>query len=138
MKKNVQEAKSKWLYWGVSLALGAILALLLCLAMLFICSIGISNGWLLSQRMYQYTLVGCVVGCFVGGMFAIIRCRTRALLVALGVSLIFFLILMGLGTFFYGDITLSDGGAGLLAAGLCGGGAAGILGRAPRKKRSHY
>ena len=63
---------------------------------LFLCSIGISGGWLQEGLMYQMAVVSCVIGGFAGAMTAVRRCGSRALIVGLAVGAVFFLLLTSL------------------------------------------
>ena len=135
MRKSEEEQGAKLIrfLWGI--LLGGVLALLVCLAVLLICSVGISGGWISDRHMVQCTLVGCVLGSFVGGMFAVLRCRARTLLVGLGVGCVFFLLLLTIGLLFYPGMSVEERGIGLLCACLFGGALAGFLGGKPKKKR---
>lgn len=89
MRKSEEEQGTKLVRFMWGILLGGVLALLVCLAVLLICSVGISGGWISDRHMVQCTFVGCVLGSFVGGMFAVLRCRARTLLVGLGAGAFF-------------------------------------------------
>ena len=135
MQKKEEERGAKLVKFIGTVLLGGILALLICLAVLFLCAAGISGGWLNDRHMVQYTIAGCVVGCLIGGLFAVLRCRARALLVGLGVGCVFFLLLLTVGLLFYPDMSIGERGLGLLCGALFGGALAGFLGGKPKKKR---
>lgn len=135
MRKNEEEQGAKLIRFTGGIILGGVLALLVCLAILLICSVGISGGWMSDRHMMQYTLAGCVLGSLAGGMFAVLRCRTRTLLVGLGVGCVFFLLLLTIGFLFYPGISVETHGLGLLCASLAGGALAGLLGGKQKKKR---
>lgn len=135
MRKNEEEQGAKLVKFMGGILLGGVLALLVCLAVLLICSAGISGGWISDRYMMQCTLAGCVLGSLSGGMFAVLRCRARTLLVGLGVGCVFFLLLLTIGLLFYPDMSVERQGLSLLCASLVGGVLAGFLGRKPKKKR---
>lgn len=135
MRKTEEDQGTKMVRAMANVLLGGVLALAVCLVFLFACSIGISGGWLDEGLMYQLTVVGCVIGGFAGGMTAVRRCGSRALIVALAAGGVFFLLLLTVGLLLFEGMSLENGGLGLLCGALCGGAAAGILGGKPRKKR---
>ena len=47
--------------------------------------------------MYQLTIVGCVLGAFAGGLLAVRRCGSRALIVGLTTGGVLFLLLLTIG-----------------------------------------
>lgn len=135
MRKNEEEQGAKLVRIMGGILLGGVLALLICLAALLICSAGISGGWMSDRHMMQYTLAGCVLGSLAGGIFAVLRCRTRTLLVGLGTGCVFFLLLLTIGFLCYPGVSIEKHGFSLLCASLAGGALAGLLGGKPKKKR---
>jgi putative membrane protein (TIGR04086 family) len=135
MGKKEEEQASALVRLMSGILLGGALALLVCLAVLLICSVGISGGWIGEGNMTQVTLAGCVLGSFVGGLLAVSRSRTRRLLVGLGAGCVFFLLLLLIGVLFYPDVSVDGRGLGLLCASLVGGALAGLLGGRGKKKR---
>ena len=133
MRKNEEEQGAKLVRIMSSILLGGVLALAVCLVFLFLCSVGISNGWVSDHYMVQYTLVGCVLGCLIGGVFAVSRCRSKTLLIGLGVGFVVFLLLLTIGLLFYPGMSVEEGGLSLLLACLFGGALAGLLGGKPRR-----
>lgn len=89
--------------------LGGVAALAVCFVFLLVASAAISGGLAGEELMYQLTIVGCVLGAFAGGLLAVRRCGSRALIVGLTTGGVLFLLL------------LTIGGA-LLRNGLSGGG----------------
>lgn len=118
-----------------NILLGGALALAVCCALLFLAAAAISVGWLREELSLQLTVAGCAVGTACGALFAILRCKKRALLVGLSVSAVFFLLLLTAGVLVYGDVALEQGGAALLCGSVCGGAAAGLLCAGPGKKK---
>lgn len=135
MRKTEEEQSAKLIRLMSSILLGGVLALAVCLAFLFLCSVGISGGWVSDRYTVQCTLAGCALSCLIGGMFAVLRCRTRTLLVGLGVGAVLFLLLLTIGLLFYPGMSVENRGVGLLCASLFGGALAGLLGGKPKKKR---
>ena len=135
MQRREEDQSAKLVRLMGNILLGGVLALLVCLVVLFFCAVGISSGWLNDRHMVQYTIAGCVLGCLIGGLFAVLRCRTRTLLVGLAVGGVFFLLLLTVGLLFYPDMSMGERGIGLLCGAMFGGALAGFLGGKPKKKR---
>ena len=135
MRKMEEDQGARMVRAMANVLLGGVVALASCLLFLFLCSIGISGGWLQEGLMYQMAVVGCVIGGFIGSIFAVRRCGSRALIVGLITGAVFFLLLLTGGVLFYQKMSIETGGLGLLCGALCGGAAAGILGFKPRKKK---
>ena len=135
MRKTEEDQGTRLVRAMPNILLGGVVALAVCLMFLFLCSIGISGGWLQEGLMYQMAVVSCVIGGFAGAMTAVRRCGSRALIVGLAVGAVFFLLLLTVGVLLFESMSLEAGGLGLLCGGLCGGAAAGLMGSKPKKKR---
>ena len=135
MRKTEEDQGTRLVRAMTNILLGGVVALAVCLMFLFLCSIGISGGWLQEGLMYQMAVVSCVIGGFAGAMTAVRRCGSRALIVGLAVGAVFFLLLLTVGVLLVESMSLEAGGLGLLCGGLCGGAAAGLMGSKPKKKR---
>ena len=135
MRKTEEDQGTRLVRAMTNILLGGVVALAVCLMFLFLCSIGISGGWLQEGLMYQMAVVSCVIGGFAGAMTAARRCGSRALIVGLAVGAVFFLLLLTVGVLLFESMSLEAGGLGLLCGGLCGGAAAGLMGSKPKKKR---
>ncbi|MEG0764880.1 MAG: TIGR04086 family membrane protein [Pseudoflavonifractor sp.] len=135
MRKTEEDRGAKLLRYMLNILLGGGVALASCCLFLLGASLGIAQGWLGEALMYQLTILGCVLGSFAGGLVAVKRCGTRALIVGLLVGVVLFLLLLTLGLLCYDGVSADVSGIGLLCGGLCGGAAAGILGSSPKKKR---
>ena len=135
MRKNEEEQGAKLIRFMTSILLGGVLALAVCLIFLFLCSVGISKGWISDRFMVQCTLAGCVLGGLIGGVFAVRRCRARTLVVGLCTGAVLFLLLLTAGLLFYPGMSIENRGIGLLCACVIGGALAGLLGGKPKKKR---
>lgn len=134
MRKNEEEQGARLVHAMIRVILGGVVGLLICLIFLMICSVGISAGIVKESLMYQLTVIGCVIGGFAGGIWAVRRCRSRTLIVGLAVGAVFFLLLLTVGVLFFESMSPDEGGLGLLCGALCGGAVAGILGGKPKKK----
>ena len=135
MRKTEEDQGTRLVRAMTNILLGGVVALVVCLMFLFLCSIGISGGWLQEGLMYQMAVVSCVIGGFAGAMTAVRRCGSRALIVGLAAGAVFFLLLLTVGVLLFESMSLEAGGLGLLCGGLCGGAAAGLMGSKPKKKR---
>ena len=135
MRKTEEDQGTKLIRVMAKILIGGVVALAVCLLVLLGCSIAVSAGWLQEAFATQMTIIGCVLGGFAGGSYAIRRCRTRTLLVGLAVGGVLFLLQVTVGVLAFGEITMEREGLGLLCGALCGGAAAGILGGKPKKKR---
>ena len=80
MRKAGEEQGVRWLQVMTAILLGGLLSLAVCLAVLLLCSIGISKGWLGETSMDKLAIVACVLGGFSGGVLTVKRCGSRALL----------------------------------------------------------
>jgi len=135
MRKNEEDQASKLFRTMGRVLLGGIFSLGICLIILFLCSIGISSGWLNDRAMMQYTIGSCVIGGFCGGLFSVMCIREKTLIIGLLTSCIQFLLVLSIGFLMFPGISLSEHGAGIAAGCLAGGVLAGFLGGKPKKKR---
>lgn len=113
---------------------GVGLALVVTLAVLLACAGAMSAGWLGEKLMGRCILVSCLLGGLLGGVVVSYGQR-RALIQGVGTGALLFLVLMALGAIGYESFSVTNGGAGVLCACLCGGAIAGMLGRKRGKKR---
>ncbi|MDD5938547.1 MAG: TIGR04086 family membrane protein [Clostridiales bacterium] len=135
MRKTEEVSGDRFLRCCKAVLLGGVFALCVCLIFLFLASIGVSQGLLDPDLRYQLTVVACVLGGFTGGLFAVRRCPAGRFLTGLAVGGVLFLMELTLGLLIYDTMAIENGGTGLLCGALCGGAAAGILGRGPKEKR---
>ena len=136
MRKTGEEQGVRWLQVMTAVLLGGLLSLAVCLVVLLLCSVAISNGWLGETSMDKLAIVACVLGGFSSGVLTVKRCGSRALLAGLAAGGACFLLLLTGGLLFFADtVSMDQGGLGLLSGCLCGGAAAGILCAGPKKKR---
>ncbi len=136
MRRAGEEQGVKWTHVMTAIIIGGLLSLTVCLIILLLCSIGISNGWLRETSMDKLAIVSCVIGGFSGGVLTVRQCGSRALLAGLAAGGAFFLLLLTGGLLFFAEtVCIDQGGLGLLSGCLCGGAAAGILCAGPKRKR---
>lgn len=135
MRKGEEDQGARLIRIIANVLIGGVAALVVCLVFLFICSVGISGGWLSEGSMYQLTIAGCAVGALAGGCLTAVRCGARTLLAGLGAGAVLFLLLLTAGVLFYGDLEVEERGLGLLFASLLGGALAGLLCGRPKKTR---
>lgn len=138
MRKNEEDQGKLLLQCGKLILLGGLTAFLMCTVLLFLVSVGISEGLISMSLQYRLTVVICVLSSFLGGIMVVRQCPGRGLLVGIAVGAVLFLIQLSVGLVLYDTFSLENGGIGLLCGGLCGGAAAGILsgggkGRTQRK-----
>lgn len=138
MRKNEEDQGKLLLQCGKLILLGGLTAFLMCTVLLFLVSVGISEGLISMSLQYRLTVVICVLSSFLGGIMVVRQCPGRGLLVGIAVGAVLFLIQLSIGLVLYDTFSLENGGIGLLCGGLCGGAAAGILsgggkGRTQRK-----
>ena len=138
MRKNDEDQGKLLLQCGKLILLGGLTAFLMCTVLLFLVSVGISEGLISMSLQYRLTVVICVLSSFLGGVMVVRQCPGRGLLVGIAVGAVLFLIQLSVGLVLYDTFSLENGGIGLLCGGLCGGAAAGILngggkGRTQRK-----
>lgn len=133
MHKSEEEQSVMVLRYGKAVLLGGGVALAVSLLVLLLAALGISRGLLSGELQTQLTIVSCVAGSFFGGLTAVRRCPARGLLVGLAVGGVLFLLQLTIGLLLYDTLALESGGVGLLFGALCGGAAAGILGRGGKK-----
>ena len=73
MRKAGEEQGVRWLQVMTAILLGGLLSLAVCLAVLLLCSIAISKGWLGETSMDKLAIVACVLGGFSGGVLTVVE-----------------------------------------------------------------
>lgn len=134
MRKNEEDQSAILLRYGKSVLLGGIGSVLLCLLLLFLASVGISRGLLEAGQRDQIIVITCIFSSFFGGIVAVRSCPARGLFVGVAVGTVVFLLQLSLGILLYDTLSLDNGGVGMLCGDLCGGAAAGILGRGGKRQ----
>ncbi len=132
--RHQEDPGRQWINTMCDLIKGGILAGVVAILALLLCAVLVSAGIMREQWMEGAVLAVCVLGSFAGGIYASGKIRRRTLLVGLGVGSVLFLLLLTAGLLAYDNASLEQGGAGILCACLCGGGIAGILSGASKKK----
>lgn len=133
-KGKREESEHLWLSVTCGLLKGGGVALLVTVAVLFICAFAVSSRWLSQRAMDSAVIAACVLGSLSGGMAAVRRGAGKSLFIGLGVGVILFLLLLTAGFFLFDTASFEHGGVGLLLACCCGGGLAGLLRGKPKKK----
>lgn len=135
-RKSEEDQGTMLLRYGKAILIGGAAAFAVGLAVLFLAALGVSRGMLDSGLRYQLTVVSCVLGSFVGGVFAVRSSPARGLFVGLAVGGVLFLLQLSLGLLLFEGFTLESGGVGLLFGDLCGGTAAGILSGGGKRRKN--
>ncbi len=135
-RKTEEDQGTMVLRYGKAVLLGGAAAFALGLLLLLVAAMGVSKGLLDVGLRYQLTVVSCVLGSFIGGVFAVRSMPARGLFVGLAVGVVLFLLQLSLGLLLFEGFTLEGGGVGLLFGDLCGGAAAGILSGGGKRKKS--
>lgn len=117
-----------WLRFG---ALGMAAALLV----LGVAAGLISFGLVGNTKGDSVVIAACLLGGFLGGIFAVRRRKGAALPTGLGVGVVLFMLLLTAGMVLYDTLPALRSGGAVAGACLCGGGLAGILAGKPKKKR---
>jgi len=120
---------------AVASLLGGAVAAVVAIALLLICSVAISAGLLSEELELHVTIAACVIGGFFGGELTKKRWGSRSLLAGLSAGGVFFLILLTVSLAGYHTTDVAGAGLGVAAGCLCGGTAAGLLGRGGKKKK---
>lgn len=134
-ERRPEEPGSQWISAMCEVLKGGVLAGVTAILTLLACAVLISVGVLPVGGMYGAVLAVCVLGALTGGIFAVRKVGSWPLPAGLGVGLVLFLLLLTAGLIAYENAGLSNGGAGILCACLCGGAIPGLLARKPKKKR---
>jgi putative membrane protein (TIGR04086 family) len=130
MKK--EENGELWLNRITSLAAGTLLAFAACALVLFGGGALITSGRVGEDWLQGFCLLGAFVGCLIGGCYAALREGRRALIVALGVSLLFVVAWLVIGATLYDALSL-ERGLPLLGVSLLGAVPAGVLGASGKR-----
>ena len=135
MRKKEEEQGAKTVRWIAGAVIGGVLALLICMLLLLLISVGISAGVIQERVMVRCLFAGCVIGGFCGGIAAIKRCGSGALLAGLSAGAVMLLLILTVGSLAGSPESLEEHGIGIGLSCLIGGMAAGLLRGKPKKKR---
>lgn len=115
---------------------GGVLAAAVSIFVLLLCAVLGSMGILKEDLLDGCVLLSCVSGGLIGGLYAVKGVGRAALPVGLAAGGMLFLLLLTGSLIFYDGAGIEQSGLQILASCLCGGAAAGILGKKrSRKKR---
>ena len=134
-EKRQAESENLWVSAMCELLKGGVAAGLVSIISLLACAVMVAAGVLRERWMEGAVLACCVVGAWVGGLFAARRIGARTLLVGLAVGGILFLLLLTAGLLAFETASIENGGVGVLCACLCGGGISGLMGGVRKKKK---
>ncbi len=135
MGKREEEPGKALIRCACGVLLGGAVAFAVSLLLLVVASGAISAGVMGEEIGGRVTVGACVLGSFCGGIAAVRRCGRRALVVGLATGAVYFLLLLTIGALAFGSVPQEGRGAVILCAALCGGAAAGLLGRREKKRR---
>ena len=137
MPKKEEGPKELWTRYAGGILLGGCIALGLCLLLLLAASAAIYLGALKESHMDRITLAACVLGTFLGALWAVKRCARRALPVGAGTGAVVLLLLLLVGSLAFHAQPLKNGGVALALACLLGGCGAGLCSQlmTPRRKK---
>lgn len=114
---------------------GAIIALLVSIFLLLIGAILVSGEIFALENMTYYTYFAGIVAAAAGGIVAIKRNKTKALLWGIAVGISLFIMQVIIGYIFYPDISIGKHGLGHMASNLIGGMLAGFLCAGKQRRR---
>lgn len=134
-RKQGQDQGRTWIQGLLDVLKGGVLALGVSLLVLGVAACLIRGGVLPFGQGNGAGMAACILGGFVGGLYAV-KCRCSAPLpTGLGVGVALFLFLLTFGVLFFHAVPAIQTGGTEAGACLCGGGLAGVLGRGGDKKR---
>lgn len=133
---KAEERGTNAVQMATGVVLGGLLALGVELVVLMLGALAVSNGILKEDSTPQLTAAACVLGCFIGGMLACSRWRSRRLLGGLAAGGVCYLLILAVSLLMSDALTLGVQALVELAGCLCGGALAGMLGGRRKKKRS--
>lgn len=134
-KKHEEGQTAAWLTAMMDLLWGGLLGLAAALLVLGAAAVLVSSGVIGNAKADSFVIAGCLLGGFLGGMYAVRRRKSAPLPTGLGVGGILFLILLTAGVLLYDSLPTIGSGGVVACACLCGGGLSGVLWSKPKKKR---
>ena len=133
--RHQEEGSGPWLNAACEILKGGALAGAVTILALLVCAVLVSMGLVPVHSMDGAVLAVCVLGTLIGGTYAVSRVGGRTLLIGPCVGAVLFLLLLTAGFLACENVSVANGGVGILCACLCGGAIPGILGSKPKKKR---
>lgn len=139
MEKQERDRKTQVIQLAKGICAGGIVALGVCFGILLVGALLIAQGMIAMDYLYQITLVGCTIGSFVGGRWAINQSKGSALIVGVLVGMLFTVLCIVIGVLLFQG-NPSAGGLGILLASIGGGGISAfwrrkIKGKSKKKRR---
>lgn len=135
MRRKEEEQGAGTVRWIGGTVFGGALALLICMLLLLLASVGISAGVIPERFMVHCLFAGCVIGGFCGGAVAVRRSGAGKLLAGLSAGAVMLLLIVTVGSL-TGSLEFLEGhGVGIGLSCLIGGMTAGLLRGKPKKKR---
>ena len=120
---------------GLTLLIGALISLTVCILLLLFFSVGILQEWFELSHGRQLALIACAISGFVGAMYAVRKIKRSALPVGLGTGALFGLLLLIPSSVCIGEAQFGGPFLSALFLCLCAGGLAGFTGRKRKKRR---
>lgn len=117
--------------------IGALIAFLLCMIILVLGAICVSQGLVSEHSMAKYTLFTCALGCFIGGAIAVSKTKSKTLLIGILVAVIVFVAQLAIGYISYTEASIGEKGLWLLVTDLVGGILAGFFSGRTKKRKKH-
>ncbi len=115
--------------------IGALVAFLVCMIMILLGALCVSQGLISEQHVMKYILFTGALGCFVGGTIGASKTKSKTLLIAIFVTIIVFVVQMAIGYISYTEASVGERGVPLLLADLVGGILAGLFSGRSKKRR---
>lgn len=134
-KRREEPQGTAWLWSMLNLLRAGALGVAVAMLVLAGAAIMISAGVLENGRGAGAVVAACLLGGFVGGVYAVRQRKGGALPVGLGVGTVMFLLLLSAGAVLYDALPVTQSMGAVAGACLCGGGLAGLLAGKPKKKR---
>lgn len=119
----------------IAVVVGAAVALMITMILLFLCATAISAGVFAVESSRGITILICVVGGFCGSIMAVRSVGKNGLLVGLGTGLLFFLLLILFGMLLLKGVSFGVGQLLILGVCLLSGVLAGLIGKKRKKRR---
>ena len=133
--KKSAEQGGQLIAQATALLLGGIISVAVSVLLLLLGATLMSNGMLNENKQLQLVLVMCLMGTFLGGMYAGKRWGRRRLFAGVLSGAAAYLVLLAAGLIGYGSAPDGRAGIGILVCCICGGGIAGFVRSTAKKKQ---
>ena len=134
-KRREESQGAVWLSSMLNLLRAGVLGMAAALLVLAGAAAMISFGLMENGKGAGAVIAACLLGSFLGGVFAVRQRKGVALPTGLGAGAVLFLLLLSAGTVLYDTLPVVRSVGAVAGACLCGGGLAGVLAGKPKKKR---